>query len=176
MYLTVTPLILKQSKLPVSSPKYGTTFLLFSHATGFQTRDEIGGRVVSFNGDDCDFSEVAWIGSLNLETKCNKILPWQDADQWPAVSSVFFLSAKPYERSNPNNTMPTVFEDVDWSHGCRGAAACWWLVRVKFSWTNKSVQFSTALLGCSLLTVRWKIIRWKHGMKVEKTWRNTTSH
>lgn len=89
---------------------------LFSHATGFQTRDEIGGRVVSFNGDDCDFSEVAWIGSLNLENECNKILPWQDADQWPAVTfRVFFSSANPTFRSNPNNTMPPV-EDVDWSH------------------------------------------------------------
>ena len=58
-----------------SAPPNGATFLVLSRYWVSNTRRDWG-RVVSFNGDDCDFSEVAWIGSLNLETECNKILPW----------------------------------------------------------------------------------------------------
>ena len=88
---------------------------LFSHATGFQTRDEIGGRVVSFNGDDCDFSEVAWIGSLNLETECNKILPWIRMLFSVTCSDLpcFFFVRQPYVSIEPKQHDATVFEDVD---------------------------------------------------------------
>ena len=156
-----------------SAPPNGATFLVLS-----RTRDEIG--VVLFPSTATIVTSLRWRGlgrwiwRPNVTRSCRGFGCFS---QWPAVTfRVFFFVRQPYVSIEPKQHDATVFEDVDWSHGCRGAAACWWLVRVKFSWTNKSVQFSTALLGCSLLTVRWKIIRWKHGMKVEKTWRNTTSH